>query len=75
MLTVSSEMRLELNSTPLEVPELLTLLGNVMEQRAVEDRSLFIKAPPFLEYGAVVLLIDLAKGAGVVTIGLVQNED
>jgi biopolymer transport protein ExbD len=75
MLTVSSEMRLELNSTPLEVPELMTLLGNVMEQRAVEDRSLFIKAPPFLEYGAVVLLIDLAKGAGVVTIGLVQNED
>ena len=74
MLTVSSEMKLELNSKPVDVPELLALLGSVMERRAVEDRALFIKAPSLLDYGAVVLLIDLAKGAGVVTVGLVRAE-
>ena len=74
MLTVSGEMRLELNSTPVEVNELLTLLSNLMEQRSVEARTLFIKAPPLLAYGPVVLLIDLAKGAGVVTVGLVEDD-
>ena len=74
MLTVSTEMRLELNSRPVEVNELLTLLRNLMEQRLVEDRTLFIKAPPMLAYGPVVLLIDLAKGAGVVDVGLVEDK-
>jgi biopolymer transport protein ExbD len=73
MLTVSSEMRLELNSRPVELNELLKLLRNLMEQRMVEDRTLFIKAPPMLAYGPVVLLIDLAKGAGVVDVGLVED--
>ena len=45
-----------------------------MEQRPLYARTLFIKAPPMLAYGPVVLLIDLAKGAGVVTVGLVQDE-
>lgn len=74
MLTVSGDMRLELNSRAVEVNELLTLLGELMEQRSVEARTLFIKAPPILAYGPVVLLIDLAKGAGVVTVGLVKDE-
>ena len=74
MLTVSGDMRLELNSRPVEVSELLTLLGELMEQRSVEARTLFIKAPPMLAYGQVVLLIDLAKGAGVVTVALVEVE-
>ncbi len=74
MLTVSGDMRLELNSRPVEVDELLSLLATVMEQRPVDTRTLLIKAPPMLAYGPVVLLIDLAKGAGVVTVGLVTAE-
>ena len=74
MLTVSRDMRLELNSKPIEVEELLALLSDLMEQRPVDTRELFIKAPPALAYGPVVLLIDLAKGAGVVTVGLVKAE-
>jgi biopolymer transport protein ExbD len=73
MLTVSGDMRLELNSRAVEVNELLTLLEDLMKQRSVEARTLFIKAPPMLAYGPVVLLIDLAKGAGVVTVGLVKD--
>jgi biopolymer transport protein ExbD len=74
MLTVSGEMRLALNSRPIELHDLLPLLANLMEQRPVDTRTLFIKAPPTLGYGSAVLLIDLAKGAGVVTVGLVKDE-
>ena len=74
MLTVSGEMRLELNSKPIDVGELLPLLANLMEQRPLDNRTLFIKAPPTLAYGPVVLLIDLAKGAGVITVVLVKDE-
>src|SRR3977135_1566226 len=74
MLSVSGDMQLELNSKPIEVGELLPLLEGLMEGRPLDKRTLFIKAPPVLAYGPVVLLIDLAKGAGIVTIGLVQDE-
>ncbi len=74
MLTVSGEMRLELNSRPVEVDLLQALLTELMEQRPHDSRALFIKAPRTLAYGPVVLLIDLAKGAGVVTVGLVADE-
>lgn len=70
MLTVSSDLRLELNSKPVEFGELLPLLAKLMEPRTLDQRTLFIKAPSVLAYGSVVLVIDLAKGAGVVTIGL-----
>jgi biopolymer transport protein ExbD len=74
MLTVSGDMQLQLNSKPIEVDELLALLADLMEQRPLDSRTLFIKAPSSLAYGSVVLLIDLAKGAGVVTVGLVKDE-
>jgi biopolymer transport protein ExbD len=73
MLTVSSDLRLELNSKPIEVDQLLPLLSNLMEQRPFEERTLLIRAPSSFAYGPVALLIDLAKGAGVVTVGLVQD--
>ena len=72
MLTVSGDMRLELNSKPVEMGELLPMLRELMEQRPFDSRTLFIKAPSALMYGPVVLLIDLAKGAGAVTVGLVR---
>lgn len=74
MLTVSSEFQLALNSTPVAIDELLSKLTELMEQRPFDARTLFIKAPPLLQYGSVVLLIDLAKGAGVVTVGLSADE-
>lgn len=74
MLTVSGDMQLELNSRPIEVDELLSLLTDLMEQRPLDTRTLFIKAPAMLAYGPVVILVDLAKGAGVVTVGLVKDE-
>ena len=75
MLSVTSGFQLVLNSTPLALDELLPKLTELMEQRPVDTRTLFLKAPPLLQYGSVVLLIDLAKGAGVVAVGLSADED
>ncbi len=72
MLTVSGDLRLELNSKHIEMSELMPVLTELMEQRPLNARQLFIKAPAGLSYSPVVLLIDLAKGAGVATIGLVE---
>jgi biopolymer transport protein ExbD len=74
MLTVSADMHLELNSKHVEIESLMPLLTDLMEQRPGESRTLFIKAPPIVQYGPVLLLIDLAKGSGVVTVGLVQDQ-
>lgn len=74
MLTVTSEFQLALNSKPLALDELLPKLSELMAQRPFDARTLFIKAPRLLQYDAVVLLIDLAKGAGVVTVGLSADE-
>jgi len=74
MLSLSDTMQLELNSKSVDLSELLPLLKDLMEQRPVDTRTLYIKAPSGITYGPVVNLIDLAKGAGVVTVGLVQNE-
>ena len=74
MLTVTSGLQLALNSKPLTLDELLPKLSELMEQRPVDARTLFIKAPRLVQYGSVVLLVDLAKGAGVVTVGLSADE-
>ncbi|HLG15509.1 MAG TPA: hypothetical protein VJH03_13560 [Blastocatellia bacterium] len=44
-----------------------------MERRPPDQRTLFIKAPAVMHYESVVLLIDLAKGCGVITVGLVAG--
>jgi biopolymer transport protein ExbD len=73
MLTVTENMELSLNTRPIEIQTLLPTLSNLMEQRPVDSRTLLIKAPPRVSYGSVVLLIGLAKGSGVGTVGLVSD--
>ena len=73
MLSVSTDIQLELNSKRIDVRELLPLLADLMEQRPFDSRTLIIKAPAMLAYGSIAGLIDLAKGSGVVTIGLVED--
>jgi biopolymer transport protein TolR len=73
MLTVSAEWRLALNRKAIELQELVPLLTNLMSQRPPEARTLLIKGPSHSSYKSVVSLIDLAKGAGVTTIGLISD--
>jgi biopolymer transport protein ExbD len=74
MLSVTSDFRLALGSKPINLDDLLPLLGSLMQERQYDARSLFIKAPNSVSYDSVVLLIDLAKGAGVVKVGLLSDE-
>lgn len=74
MLTVTTNFELALNSKALTLDELPAKLMKLMEKRQLDTRTLFIKAPSLLHYDSIVLLIDLAKGAGVVTVGLVAAD-
>jgi biopolymer transport protein ExbD len=73
MLTVSSEFQLALNTKPILHSELALVLKDLMAQRAAEARLLFIKAPPLVPYESVISLVDVAKGSGVMTVGLLAD--
>ena len=73
MLTVSGELQLALNTKSITHEDLPSLMKTLMEQRDPEARVLFIKAPSPIPYEAVVSLIDVAKGAGVMTVGLLAD--
>jgi len=73
VLTMSAELQLELNSKAIGAEELKPVLAGLMKQRTVEHRTLLIKAPAQIPYDLVVPLIDSAKGAGVITVGLLQG--
>jgi biopolymer transport protein ExbD len=74
LLAVANDLGLELNSKTITAVDLQSVLSDLMKQRSREERSLIIKAPPHIPYDPVVGLIDLAKGCGVITVGLVQGE-
>lgn len=73
LLTMADDFQLALNHKPIGGDELAIVLSDVMQQREVGARTLFIKAPPLVPYELVVSLIDTAKGAGVVTVGLLAS--
>ena len=74
MLTVTGDFQLALNTQRLTLDELISKLTELMNEREPNTRSLFIKAPQRVSYQSIVSLIDLAKGAGVLTVGL-RTED
>jgi biopolymer transport protein ExbD len=73
MLTVSSDLHLELNSHKVEMDRLMPVLSNVFGDRPPGLRTLFIKAPAGLRYEAALVFVDLARGAGAETIGLIAE--
>ncbi len=62
------DQTVELNSTPMSLLELGPVLKEVLEQRLT--RTVYIKAPKEKQYGDVVDVIDVLKGAGAQPIGL-----
>ena len=74
MLTVTSDAQLRLNTTPINIEDLPVLLSDLMQDRPADQKTLFIRAPRTLRYDAVLLFVDLAKGAGVSNVGLMTDE-
>lgn len=62
------DQTIELNSKPMSLMELATTLKDLLEQRP--DKTVFIKAPKDKQYGDIVEVIDVVKGAGAQPIGL-----
>jgi len=62
------DQTVELNSKPLSLVDLGTTLKDLLEQRP--DKTVFIKAPKDKQYGDIVAVIDVVKGAGAQPIGL-----
>jgi biopolymer transport protein ExbD len=75
MLTVSESARLELNTHHINIDELGSKLSALMGERASDDRALFIKAASALPYPFIVRLIDMAKRSGVISVGLLADEE
>jgi len=75
MLTVSTSAELQLNTHPIRIDELGLKLVALMEERQSDDRALFIKAPSALPYPFIVRLVDMAKRSGVISVGLLTDEE
>lgn len=72
MLTLSAS-GLALNSQPVASDNLIEILAPLMLERPMAYRTLFISGPSSTDYHRVASLVDLARGAGVETIGLLAE--
>ena len=71
VLEYSADGRLAINKQPIAPQDLEARLGDVFRDR--RDKTLFISADGALRYGQVVRVIDAAKGAGVVRVGVITE--
>ena len=71
VLSYSADKQISINNQPVPLPELETRLREVFEDR--KEKTLFIIGAGTLRYGAIVQVIDAAKGAGVEKVGIVTE--
>jgi biopolymer transport protein ExbD len=64
------DQMVELNSKPYTLVDLAPMLKDLLEQRPSDNRAVFLKAPKDKQYGDIVYVIDVLKGAGAQPIGL-----
>jgi biopolymer transport protein ExbD len=69
VLRFTSGRTLDVNSTPVALESLEARLTEIYAGR--DDKTLFLDADPSLRYGQVIEVIDAAKGAGVIRLGVV----
>jgi biopolymer transport protein ExbD len=71
VLEYTAERRLSVNRQPVAVTELEARLKPIYETR--RDKTLFVMGSGALRYGEIVEVIDAARGAGVVRVGVVTE--
>ena len=67
----SADHRIAINKQDVTILQLETRLRNIFEQRT--DKTMFIVGAGALKYKDIVEVIDAAKGAGVVKLGIVTE--
>lgn len=70
VVTISKDRKLDLNSQEMDEIQLGERLVKELSERPSDKKTLFIKAPKTINYGYVVQIIDIVKGAGAQPIGL-----
>jgi biopolymer transport protein ExbD len=71
VLTYDADKKISINKGDVTLPELESRLRNIYDQRT--DKTMFIIGAGSLRYGAIVEVIDAAKGAGVEKVGIVTE--
>ena len=71
MVEYTADRRMSINQQPVELTELAQRLTTIYQDR--RDKTMFIAGAASLRYGEIVRVIDAAKGAGVVRVGIVTE--
>ncbi|MDO8793557.1 MAG: biopolymer transporter ExbD [Vicinamibacterales bacterium] len=71
VLDYTADKRISVNKQDMTIQELETRLRAIYEQR--KDKTMFIMGAGSLRYGAIIEVIDAAKGAGVEKLGIVTE--
>jgi biopolymer transport protein ExbD len=71
LLEYSADRRVTINSEPVELALVEQRLRDIYATR--RDRTLFVRGDGSLRYGEVIKVIDAARGAGVVRVGVVTD--
>ncbi len=73
VVSMSEAAQLAINQEPVNIAELGPKLLEIYSARA--NKNMFISASAKLPYGDVVKIIDIAKGAGVLDVGLLTSDE
>ena len=71
MLELTADRRLAVNQQPVAAAQLGAFLTTVYRDRS--DKTLYVAADGSLPYGAVIEVMDAAKGAGVERVGVITD--
>src|SRR3989304_6161044 len=71
LLTIRSDSSIDINTEPIPRYQLADKVKEIFANKSTKDKIIFIKADGTLVYGSVVEVMDICRGAGVDTIGLV----
>jgi biopolymer transport protein TolR len=72
VVSMSDTAQVAINQEPISISDLGVKLTEIYSARA--NKNMFISASAKLPYGDVVKIIDIAKGAGVLDVGLLTEE-
>jgi len=71
VVSIDARGNLQINQTPTSLTELGPKLEDIFKTR--NERVMFVKGDPDVNFGDVAQVIDIAKGAGIDKIGLITK--
>ena len=72
VVSIDAGRNVKINQDPVNIRDLGTRLEEIFKTR--NERVMFVKGDPALEFGVIANVIDISKGAGIDKIGLITKE-